>query len=105
MRPDGTRGLGLFAYLRSLESTNGDRRDVIARVFQGTVNRMQNGYLLRDVINKVNDIHFTSQGMRFILSAISTKRCSVRCAMRRVTAGEFYTPRALVKFIITVVGN
>ena len=51
MRPDGTRGLGLFAYLRSLESTNGDRRDVIARVFQGTVNRMLTGYLLRDVIN------------------------------------------------------
>src|SRR6202166_1538176 len=61
VRPDGTRGAGLFAYLRSLESANGDRRDVIARVFQGTVNRMLTGYLLRDVINKVNDIHFTSQ--------------------------------------------
>src|SRR4051794_23767207 len=53
MRADGTRGAGLFAYLRSLQSTNGDRRDVIARVFQGTINRMVNGYLLRDVINKV----------------------------------------------------
>jgi type I restriction enzyme M protein len=61
VRPDGTRGPGLFAYLRSLESTNGDRRDVISRVFQGTVNRMLTGYLLRDVINKVNDIHFTSK--------------------------------------------
>jgi type I restriction enzyme M protein len=29
-------------------------------VFKGTVNRMINGYLLRDVINKVNGIHFTS---------------------------------------------
>src|SRR5436309_9744230 len=54
IRPDGKRGLGLFKYLRSLESANGDRRDVIARVFEGTVNRMVNGYLLRDVINKVN---------------------------------------------------
>src|SRR3989442_12704840 len=59
VRPDGKRGPGLFAYLRSLQSTNGDRRDVIARVFDGTVNRMVNGYLLRDVINKVNQIHFT----------------------------------------------
>src|SRR5258706_14289791 len=59
--PDGTRGAGLFAYLRSLQSINGDRRDVIARVFQGTVNRMVNGYLLRDVMNKINDIHFTSK--------------------------------------------
>src|SRR5580700_5987721 len=61
MRPDGKRGPGLFAYLKSLESTNGDRRDVIARVFQGTINRMVNGYLLRDVINRVNGIHFTSK--------------------------------------------
>src|SRR6266545_4071727 len=61
VRPDGKRGAGLFAYLRKLESANGDRRDVIARVFQGTINRMVNGYLLRDVINKVNEIHFTSK--------------------------------------------
>src|SRR5205807_8193347 len=59
--PDGKRGMGLFAYLRSLQSSNGDRRDVIARVFSGTVNRMVNGYLLRDVINKVNGIHFASR--------------------------------------------
>ena len=38
----------------------GDRRDVIATVFKGTVNRMINGYLLRDVINKLNGIHFAS---------------------------------------------
>src|SRR6266851_9168253 len=50
VRPDGKRGPGLFAYLKSLQSTNGDRRDVIASVFQGTNNRMINGYLLRDVV-------------------------------------------------------
>src|SRR5436305_8422387 len=61
VRPDGTKGPGLFAHLRSLQGANGgDRRDVIAIVFKGTINRMINGYLLRDVINKVNDIHFTS---------------------------------------------
>src|SRR5437016_4049703 len=61
VRPDGTRGPGLFAYLRSLQGADGgDRRDVIATVFKGTVNRMINGYLLRDVINKVHGIHFTS---------------------------------------------
>src|SRR2546428_3983408 len=47
VRPDGKRGPGLFTYLRSLESTNGDRRDVIARVFEGTVYRMIHCYLLR----------------------------------------------------------
>lgn len=61
VRPDGKKGAGLFAYLRGLQGANGgDRRDVIATVFKGTINRMINGYLLRDVINKVSDIHFTS---------------------------------------------
>ena len=64
MKPCGLTArvaLVFFAYLKSLQSTNGDRRDVIASVSQGTINRMVNGYLLRDIINKVNDIHFTSQ--------------------------------------------
>src|SRR5437899_2997707 len=57
VRPDGTKGLGLFAYLRQLASANGDDcRDVIATVFRGVDNRMRSGYLLRDVINKVSGI-------------------------------------------------
>ncbi len=53
-RPDGEKGPGLFAYLRSLSSSNGDnRRDVIATVFKGVDNRMRSGYLLRDVVNKI----------------------------------------------------
>src|SRR5438034_3809102 len=60
-RPDGKKGAGLFRYLRTLTSSNGDdRRDVIATVFKGVQNRMVSGYLLRDVINKLNGIHFTA---------------------------------------------
>src|SRR5439155_12784777 len=60
-RPDGERGPGLFAYLRGLQGVNGgDRRDVIASVFGGVINRMVSGYLLRDVINKLDSIHFNS---------------------------------------------
>ncbi|MGA3240350.1 MAG: class I SAM-dependent DNA methyltransferase [Bryobacteraceae bacterium] len=102
MRPDGKRGPGLFAYLKSLESTNGDRRDVIARVFQGTINRMVNGYLLRDVINKVNDIHFTSKDEIHTLGHMYE---SMLREMRDAAgdSGEFYTPRAVVKFIVAAV--
>lgn len=102
MRPDGKRGAGLFAYLRSLESLNGDRRDVVARVFQGTINRMVNGYLLRDVINKVNDIHFGSKDEIHTLGHLyETMLREMRDAAG--DSGEFYTPRAVVKFIVTVV--
>ena len=102
MRPDGKKGAGLFAYLRSLESTNGDRRDVIAKVFEGTVNRMINGYLLRDVVNKVNEIHFTSRNEIHTLGRLYE---SMLREMRDAAgdSGEFYTPRAVVKFIVTAV--
>jgi len=101
-RPDGARGPGLFAYLRGLQSSNGDRRDVIAKVFEGTVNRMVSGYLLRDVLNKVNEIHFTSRDEIHTLGLLYE---SMLKEMRDAAgdSGEFYTPRPLVKFIVTAV--
>ncbi len=102
VRPDGKRGDGLFAYLRSLRSANGDRRDVIAKVFQGTINRMTNGYLLRDVVNKVNGIHFTSKDEVHTLGLLYE---SMLREMRDAAgdSGEFYTPRPVVKFIVSVI--
>ena len=102
VRPDGTRGAGLFAYLRGLQGANGgDRRDVIATVFKGTINRMINGYLLRDVINKVNGIHFTSSDEIHTLSHLyETMLKEMRDAAG--DAGEFYTPRPVVRFMVEV---
>jgi type I restriction enzyme M protein len=100
--PDGKKGPGLFAYLRSLQGVNGgDRRDVIATVFKGTVNRMINGYLLRDVVNKVHGIHFTSSGEIHTLGHLYE---SMLKEMRDSAgdSGEFYTPRAVVRFMVSV---
>ena len=101
--PDGTKGAGLFAYLRSLHGTNGgDRRDVVRTVFQGTINRMINGYLLRDVINKVNSIHFASTEEIFTLGHLYEAMLK---EMRDAAGenGEFYTPRPVVQFIAAAV--
>src|ERR1019366_2056557 len=102
VRPDGKKGAGLFAYLRSLQSANGDRRDVIAKVFEGTVNRMINGYLLRDVVNKVNEIHFASQDELHTLGALYE---SMLREMRDAAgdSGEFYTPRPVVRLLVDLV--
>lgn len=103
VRPDGTEGPGLFAYLRSLQGANGgDRRDVIATVFKGTINRMINGYLLRDVINKIDGIHFTSSEEIHTLGHLYE---SMLKEMRDVAgdSGEFYTPRAVVRFMVTAI--
>ena len=102
MRPDGVRGPGLFAYLRGLQGANGgDRRDVIATVFKGTVNRMVNGYLLRDVVNRVDEIHFTSSDEIHTLSALYE---SMLKEMRDAAgdSGEFYTPRPVIRFMVAV---
>ncbi|GHU31349.1 restriction endonuclease EcoEI subunit M [Betaproteobacteria bacterium] len=101
-RPDGTRGAGLFAYLRKLTSSNGDnRRDVIATVFRGVDNRMKSGYLLRDVINKIAGIHFSSSDELHTLGALYE---SMLREMRDAAgdSGEFYTPRAVVRFMVAV---
>ena len=102
MRPDGKKGPGLFAYLRGLQSANGgDRRDVIATVFKGTINRMINGYLLRDMINKISGIHFNSSDEIHTLSHLYE---SMLKEMRDSAgdSGEFYTPRPVVRFMVEV---
>ncbi len=100
---DGTKRIpGLLAYLRNLQSNNGDnRRDVIATVFSGVSNRMQSGYLLREVINKVNGIHFNSTEEIQTLGHLYE---SMLGEMRDAAgdSGEFYTPRAVVRFMVAV---
>lgn len=102
MRPDGTKGAGLFAYLRGLQSDSGKaRQDVIANVFKGVTNRMESGYLLRDVINKVSGIHFTASEEMHTLSRLYENMLR---EMRDAAgdSGEFYTPRPVVKFMVDV---
>lgn len=102
VRPDGKRGTGLLAYLRSLQSRNGhDRRDVIANVFDGIQNRMVSGYLLRDVINKVHGIHFSSSEEIHTLAHLYE---SMLREMRDAAgdSGEFYTPRPVIQFMVAV---
>lgn len=100
--PSGKKGSGLFRYLRTLTSSNGDdRRDVIATVFRGVQNRMVSGYLLRDVINKLNGIHFTASDELHTLGALYE---SMLREMRDAAgdSGEFYTPRAVVRLMVAV---
>ena len=102
VRPDGKRGPGLLAYLRSLQSTNGDRRrDVIATVFDGVTNRMISGYLMRDVINLVDGIHFDSSEEIHTLARLYE---SMLREMRDAAgdSGEFYTPRPVIQFMVAV---
>lgn len=97
--PGGERGPGLFPYLRKLNGTS--QRDSLSRVFQGLQNRFTSGYMLRDVIDKVNEIHFNSSEEIHTLSRLYE---SLLREMRDAAgdSGEFYTPRPVVRFMVKV---
>jgi type I restriction enzyme M protein len=79
--------------------TGSDERLKIAEVFKETYNRMLSGYLLRDVVNLVDNIHFQSKDEIFTLAHLYE---SMLKEMRDAAgdSGEFYTPRPVVKLIV-----
>jgi type I restriction enzyme M protein len=79
----------------------GSQREVIANVFKGVQNRMVSGYLLRDIINKINGIHFSASEEIHTLSHLYE---SMLREMRDAAgdSGEFYTPRPVVRFMVQV---
>lgn len=99
VRPDGTEGLGLFAYMRAL--VGDERRQVVATVFRGVENRMRSGYLLRDVLDKVAAIHFDASEELLTLGALYE---GLLREMRDAAgdSGEFYTPRPVVRLMVQV---
>ena len=72
---------------------------MIANVFRGVINRMISGYLLRDVVNLVDGIHFGSAEEIHTLSHLYE---SMLREMRDTAgdSGEFYTPRPVVRFMV-----
>lgn len=79
-----------------------DRRNVVATVFKDLYNRMINGYLLRDVIDKVNSIHFnTSEEIHVLSRLYETLLREMRDSAG--DSGEFYTPRPVVRFMVEAV--
>ncbi len=99
--PDGGKVPGLIAYLRSFVGSADPRQRVIGEVFAGVSNRMESGYLLRDIINKIGGIHFDSTEEIHTLGHLYE---SMLKEMRDAAgdSGEFYTPRPLVRFMVEV---
>jgi type I restriction enzyme M protein len=90
----------LFPYLRGLRGRGpSDPRDVVAAIFKETHNRMLSGYLLRDVVDVVNRIDFTSSDDIHTMAHLYE---SMLREMRDAAgdSGEFYTPRPVIRFIV-----
>jgi type I restriction enzyme M protein len=90
----------LLPYLRGLRGVGThDARDILAGVFKETFNRMLSGYLLRDVVNVVNRIDFTSSDDVHTMAQLYE---SMLREMRDAAgdSGEFYTPRPVIRFVV-----
>ncbi len=76
----------------------GKRAQIIRDVFEDTYNYMKSGTLLRQVINKINEIDFNNSEDRHTFGAIYEQ--VLKDLQSAGNAGEFYTPRAVTRFII-----
>lgn len=76
----------------------GRRAQVVRDVFEDTYNYMKSGTLMRQVINKINEIDFNNTSDRHTFGAIYEQ--ILKDLQSAGNAGEFYTPRAVTRFII-----
>ncbi len=74
---------------------------IIKSVFENSFNYMKSGTLLRQVINKVNEINFNRKADRDQFGTIYEEL--LRSLQSAGNAGEFYTPRALTEFIVEMI--
>jgi len=87
----------LFPQLQALPGTD-PLSTVVRSVFEDAYNYMKSGTLLRQVINKLNDIDFNRSSDRHEIGGIYEQLLSdLRGAGN---AGEYYTPRAVTAFLV-----
>ena len=93
----------LFPTLKELHvGTNGNQRAFIVRsVFEDGYNYMKSGTLMRQVINKINEIDFTSSDDRHMFGDLYEK--ILKDLQSAGNAGEYYTPRAVTQFMADMV--
>jgi type I restriction enzyme M protein len=105
--PEGITGDALLDFvnrqllpkLKTLTTTADDKLTTLIRTtFEDANNYMKNGTLMRQVVNKINDIDFNASADLHMFGDIYEKL--LRDLQSAGNAGEFYTPRGLTQFIV-----
>lgn len=91
----------LFPKLKELPASSGKQAAVIRNVFEDAYNYMKSGTLMRQVINKINEIDFNSTDDRHTFGDIYEQ--ILKDLQSAGNAGEFYTPRAVTQFMVDIV--
>lgn len=104
--PEGITGDGLlnfinlrlFPGLKSLPTAAGPRAKVVRDVFEDAYNYMKSGQLMRQMINKINEVDFNNLTERQHFGDIYEQ--ILNDLQNAGNAGEYYTPRAVTAFMV-----
>lgn len=90
----------LFKELKEIELTqySDPKSFLVKAIFEDSYNYMKSGALIRQVINKLNEIDFTASEDRHLFNDIYEN--ILKDLQSAGNSGEFYTPRPVTKFII-----
>jgi len=91
----------LIPHLRAL---SGNRtKEIISEIFSNTQNRMEDGYLLREVVDLMAGVDFFSDQDSFAVSSIYEGLFSRMKSAEIKPLAEFHTPRVIARFMTEMV--
>ena len=95
----------LFPYLKKFK-TDAESADTIeykiGEIFSELKNRIQSGYNLREVINRIDELRFRTHAEKHEMSHLYEDKIKNMGNAGR-NGGEYYTPRPLIRSIVKVV--
>jgi type I restriction enzyme M protein len=95
----------LFPYLKKFK-VDAERADTIeykiGEIFSELKNRIQSGYNLREVINRIDELRFRTHAEKHEMSHLYESKIQNMGNAGR-NGGEYYTPRPLIRTIVKVV--
>lgn len=93
----------LFKELKEmvLDEYSDPKAFIVKAVFEDSYNYMKSGTLMRQVINKLNEIDFSAQEDRHTFNDIYES--ILKDLQNAGNAGEYYTPRPITQFVVDMV--
>ncbi|MDR2437502.1 MAG: type I restriction-modification system subunit M [Endomicrobium sp.] len=95
----------LFPYLKSLRNKADYTNTIhykIGEIFSEITNKIQSGYVIRDIVNYMDQLRFQTQNEKFELSVLYEDKIK-RMGNAGRNGGEYYTPRPLIRAMIEVI--
>jgi type I restriction enzyme M protein len=95
----------LFPYLKQFKITAENANTLeykIGEIFSEINNKIQSGYSLREVINKVDELSFLSNDDKHELSSLYEDKIKNMGNAGR-NGGQYYTPRPLIRAMINII--